>query len=149
MAPLPATALRYVATSGRSYRVTRANPIDQTYNGNSNDDGLFDATYYFTVPLSNRSGTVVVSPFRTIGIEYEGSVGISKAQLNVGGPTSIAVTFPKNLIVQSRVRTSAPTIASRNGTTFAKVSNFFTTIFVALVVCIIIVRRRRKKKATS
>jgi len=152
MTPLPATALRYVATSGRSYAVTRANPINQTYNGNTNDDGLFDATYYFTVPLSNRSGAIVISPFRTIGVEYEGSVGVSTGQLNVGGPTSIALTFPKNLTVVSNTRTSTPPIApsaTGNACTFAGMWNLFTTVFAALMVGIFIVRRRRKKKATT
>lgn len=147
MTPLPATALRYVTTLGRSYSVTRASPINQTYNGNTNDDGLFDATFYFTVPLSNRSGTIVISPSRTIGVEYEGSVGVSTSKLNVGGPTSIALTFPKNLTVVSSTRPSTPVSASGNGTTFASMSNFFTTFFAALLVGIVILRKRRKKKA--
>ncbi|HVB52536.1 MAG TPA: hypothetical protein VND89_12465 [Acidimicrobiales bacterium] len=149
MAPLPATALHYVTNSGRSYSVTRANPINQTYNGNPNDDGLFDATFYFTVPLSNRSGTIVVSPFRTIGVEYEGSVGVSTAQLNVGGPTSIALKFPKNLTVVSSARVSTAPSAPRNGTTVENMSNYFSTIIAALVVGIVIVRNRRKKKARA
>lgn len=149
MTPLPATALHYVTTSGRNYSVTRANPINQTYNGNTNDDGLFDATFYFTVPLSNRSGTIILSSFRTIGVEYEGSVGVSTSQLNVGGPTSIALKFPKNLTVVSNTRTSTPASASGNGTTFAGMSNFFTTMFAALLVGIVMLRKRRKKKATA
>ena len=133
LTPLPATALRYVTTSGRNYTVTRANPINQTYNGNTNDDSFFDATFCFTVPLSNRSGTIVISPFRMIGVEYEGSVRVSTSQLNVGGPNSIALKFSRNLTVVSNTRTSTPTSASGNGTTFASMSNFFTTIFAALL----------------
>jgi hypothetical protein len=154
MTPLPAAALRYVATSGRSYAVTRVNPINQTYNGNADDDGLFDATYYFTVPLLNRSGTIVISPFRTTGVEYESFVGVSTTQLNIGGPTSFALTFPRNLTEvsgtrTSNTRTSNPASASGNGTTFASMLNFLSTVFVMLLVGILIVRRRRKKKATA
>jgi len=149
MAPLPATALRYVTASGHSYSVTRANPINQTYNGNTNDDGLFDATYYFTVPLSNRSGTLVISPFRTVGVEYEGFVGISTSQLIVGGPTSIALKFPESLTVVSNTRAKAPIRASDNGTTFARTWNFFATLFAVLLAGVIIVRNRRKKKAAD
>jgi len=151
MAPLPASALRYVTPSGHNYSVTRSNPINQTYNGNTNDDGLFDATYFFTVPLSNRSGTIVLSPFRTIGVEYEGSVGVSTSQLSVGGPTSIALTFPKDLTVVSNTRGSTPpsVSGSGNGTTFAGMLNFITTIFATLLVGIVIVRKRRRKNANS
>ena len=57
MTPIPGSAWRYVASSGIKYVATRVNPVDQTFNSNATtDDGMVDATYYFTVPLSTRAG---------------------------------------------------------------------------------------------
>ena len=59
MTPVSGSAWRFVASSGITYAATRVNPVDQTNNLNgSSDDGMVDATYYFTVPLSTRVGTV-------------------------------------------------------------------------------------------
>ena len=104
MTPLPAEAFRYATPSGRTYVATRINPVDQANNPNADtSDGLVSATYYFTVPITSRRGTVVISQSRTVGTQYEGFTGIATGQLNVGGPTRIIISFPKDLTV------SAPT----------------------------------------
>jgi len=111
MTPLPATTFSYVTMSGHTYEATRIDPVDQANNPNgTSDDGLVDATYYFTVPITNRHGTVVISPSRTVGTQYEGFTGIATGQLNVGGPTRIAISFPKDLTVSTPTsqRSAAP-----------------------------------------
>jgi hypothetical protein len=154
MTPLPATALRYVAASGRSYAVTRVNPVDQTNNPNGGaDDGLVDATYYFTVPLANRQGTIIISPFHTIGSEYKGDWGGSLVQLNVGGPTKIALNFPRHLTATKQSTatspsTSATTVAGGNYTTFASALNLLSTLFAALLVGFVVLVRHRKKRSS-
>jgi len=148
MTPLPATALRYVTASGRSYVSTRANPVSQAYNSNSaTDDGLVDATYYFIVPISNRRGTVVVAPSRTTGDEFVGFVGGSPVLLKVGGPTRIALTFPRNLTVA--VTTTTATMTAGAGTTFASGLNLVATLIAVLLVGFILLVLHRRKNRTS
>jgi hypothetical protein len=141
MTPLPASALSYVTASGQSYPVTRINPVDQTNNPSaSTDDGLLDATYYFTVPITNRTGTIVIAPCRTIGVEYQTYTGGSATQMNVGGPTKIAVVFPKKLTVTLPTPT---TTVPPPGTTFAKGVNWIGTLFAGLLTLFIFARLRR------
>ena len=112
MTPLSASAIRYVAMSGHSYSAMRADPISQANNVGVYGDGLVNAVYYFTVPLTNRRGTVVISPSRTIGMEYQGFVGSDVlVSLDVGGPTRIQLSFPKHLTVI----TSTPPNRKANG----------------------------------
>ncbi len=151
MTPLPATALRYVAASGRSYAVTRINPVDQTYNFSSDtDDGLVDATYYFTVPISNRRGTLIISPTHTIGEQYQGFGGGPLISLVVGGPTKIRLVFPKALTVSV---TAPKRVAPAPGTTFAKGLNFlsngldfFATVLAGLLVVVVLLARRCERR---
>jgi DNA-binding SARP family transcriptional activator len=141
MTPLPASALSYVTASDQSYPVTRINPVDQTNNANAGpDDGLLDATYYFTVPITNRTGTIVIAPCRTIGVEYQTYTGGSATQMNVGGPTKIAVVFPKKLTVTLPTPT---TTVPPPGTTFAKGVNWIGTLFAGLLTLFIFARLRR------
>jgi DNA-binding SARP family transcriptional activator len=150
MTPLPATAFSFVTASGHRYAVTRANPrsVSNDPSGTS-DDGLFDATYYFTVPISTRSGRIVISPCHTIGTEYTGFQGGSPTQLIVGGPTPIAVSFPKDLTV-----TTTPPAARRSATTSsapgATAANFLNDVgdLFVLIFGIYIARwlRRRNRR---
>lgn len=148
MTPIAAAALRYVTATGRSYAVTRIDPINQTYNPNSaEDNGLFDATYYFTVPITNRSGTLVIEPNRTVGVEYVGSVGGANVPLVVGGPTRIALTFPKNLTV---VTTGATGTAKKtpvaSAATFASLFNFVSTLIVVALAAFVHLNLRRWRR---
>jgi hypothetical protein len=144
--PLPATALRYVAASGRSYAVSRVDPIDQTNNDNATtDDGLVDATYYFTVPISNRRGTVVISPCHAMGSEYTGFVGGRPVPLNVGGPTRIALDFPAKL-TETKPATKVKVAVGNSATTFASAMNLLSTLLAALLVGLVVLSRRRKRR---
>ena len=152
MTPLPAAALRYVTASGRSYPVTRVNPVDQTNNPNgAADDGLVDATYYFTIPFANRHGTIIISSFHTAGSEYKGDYGGSLVQLDVGGPTRIALSFPKHLTVTkhltaTRRAAGTPVIVGGDYTTFASAMNLLATLLAALLVGFVVLARRRKRR---
>ena len=143
MTPLSASAIRYVAKSGHSYSVVRADPINQANNVGVYGDGLVNAVYYFTVPLSNRRGTVIISPTRTIGMEYQGFVGSDVlVSLSVSGPTRITLSFPKHLIVTSSTpRNGEPTTYS----TFASGLNLVATILAALLAVLAVLARRRKR----
>ena len=147
MAPLPAAALRYVTATGRSYPAKRINPISQANNPNSSsDNGLFDATYYFSVPVSTRTGTIVVAPSREIGTEYVGFVGGSSAPFDIGGPTRIALHFPAELTVTT---TTTPTIPATAYTTFASALNVAGSLFGLVTVGIVLLALQRRRRHRS
>jgi DNA-binding SARP family transcriptional activator len=142
MTSLPASALRYIAASGRSYAAMRTNPINQASNPNtSNDDGLVDATYYFILPITNRRGTLVISSTRTEGVEYESFVGIASGVLDIGGPTRVPLVFPKKLTVTVPSPTKTPQVPP--GVAFGNVFNLFATVLAGLFVGFVFLRRRR------
>ena len=94
--PIPASAVSYLAASGRRYGSVRTDVVDQTYSMGP-QDGLVDATYYFIVPKSNRRGSIVISPCHSIGTEYEHASGMNTGVVDIGGPTRIPVSFPAQL----------------------------------------------------
>ncbi len=144
MTALPATAFRYVTASGHNYAATRVHPINQTNNPDATtDDGLVDATYFFTVPISNRKGTIIISASRTTGVEYQGFVGNASVPLNVGGPFKIPLSFPKNLSIEAaKPRRTDIT----PGTTFAGALNLVATLLAAALVAFVTLVRRRKRR---
>jgi len=145
---LPATALRYVAASGRSYVATRVNPINQTYNPSSDtDDGMVDATYYFTVPITNRRGTLVILPTSTTGVQYHGFTGSSPVLLRIGGPTRFTLSFPKKLTIATPTpKRVVPVTAPAPGTTSANLLNFFGTVLAILLGVVFYMARRRARR---
>ena len=142
MTPVPGVAWRYVASSGIKYVATRVNPQDQTSNANSSaDDGMVDATYYFTVPLSTRAGTIELLPTRTLGVEYMGFVGGTSVVLTIGGPTKIPVRFPKNLTVTTT--TTVPSDAPARGSSSSTLSVALLVIMLFFIGAFELRRRRR------
>jgi hypothetical protein len=147
MAPVTATADNVVA------------PPDQ--DTSAGDDGLLDATYVFDVPASTTSGTLTIAPTATTGAEYSGFVGGSAVPIQVGGPTSFALTFQSPLtaaVVQPKpswigaplpptgsaaaaVGTGSPGSSSSGGLPVW----LALAILVAVVAVILGVRRRRHK----
>ena len=148
MTPLPASALRYVTAPGRSYVPTRIDPINQANNPfASNDNGLVDATYYFTVPIRNRRGTFEILPSRTFGTQYEGYVAIGTATLDIGGPTRVALQFPKKLTVTTTTpHRHGQATETGNGTMFASMLNFASTLLGVFLVGSFYVARRRSRR---
>jgi len=144
LTPLPASALRYVTASGRSYPVTRVNPINQTNNPNGSvDDGLVDATYFFTVPITNRRGTLIIGPTQTDGVQYQGFTGFAPVPMDVDGPTKIALSFPKKLTVTvPRPKRAAP----QPGAAAANILNFLGTVFVSFIGGLFLLVRRFWKR---
>ena len=142
MIPVPGAAWRYVASSGIKYAATRVNPVDQTSNPNSSaDDGMMDATYYFTVPLSTRAGTIELLSTRTLGVEYMGFVGGTSVVLTIGGPTKIPVRFPKNLTVTTT--TTVPSNAPARGSSSSTLSVVLLVIMLFFIGAFELRRRRR------
>jgi DNA-binding SARP family transcriptional activator len=154
MTPLPATALRYVTASGRSYASTKIDVNTRASFGNADgDDGLLDATYYFTVPISSREGTLVIGPSRTEGVQYTNFDGGSPTALEVGGPIRIALHFPEHLTVTPiGVPTGSETsVAATPGSGFANLLNFVSTVLGVLMLGFVylIVRWRRRRQVSE
>jgi DNA-binding SARP family transcriptional activator len=141
MTPLPATALRYVAASGRSYAVTRMHPVVPGSDPNGGVvDGLIAADYYVVVPISNRRGTFIISSTRTIGEQYESFMGIAEVDLDVGGPTKIPLAFPNNLTAtEPTPAKTSPSPGEALGTVF----NLFATVMAALLLGVVFLKQRR------
>jgi DNA-binding SARP family transcriptional activator len=145
MAPIPATALRYVAASGRSYSVTRLHPVIPGSDPNGGVvDGLVAADYYFVVPITNRRGTLIISPTRTTGEEYENFMGIAQVDLVVGGPTRIALKFPKMLTVTAPAPATAPPTP---GQALGRVFNLVATLLAGMMAGAIYLTRRRANRS--
>jgi DNA-binding SARP family transcriptional activator len=138
MTPLPASAFSYVTSSTKSYPATRINPVEQANNpAASTDDGMVDATYYFTVPSTNRTGTVIIAPTRTMGTPYVSFTGSSPVELTIEGPTKIPVHLPSQLTV-----VSAPTSP---GSTSSKshLIPIALLVIIGLGAAVYLTRRRR------
>ena len=138
LTPLPASALSYATSPTKSYPATRINPIDQANNpAASTDDSMVDATYFFTVPSTNRMGTVIIAPTQTMGTPYQGFTGGSPVELTIGGPTKIPVHLPSQLTV-----VSAPTSL---GSTSSKshLIPIALLVIIGLGAAVYLTRRRR------
>ena len=96
MQPFPGSAVTFTPKGGVPVSAVMTNPVDQTNNVNAtSDDGLVDATYSLLVPDTTTTGTLTFHPFVTNGVEYTGFGGSpGTTPLRVGGPTSLALTFP-------------------------------------------------------
>jgi DNA-binding SARP family transcriptional activator len=153
MAPFPATALRYVTASGRSYVSTRVSVDTQASFANADgNDGLVDATYYFTIPIAHRNGTLEILPSRTSGMRYENFQGVETTTLVTGGPTRIPLHLPMPVAVAAKASTTkAPRSDSVPFTTFASMLNFVSTILGLLLVAAayLWIRRARRRHFRS
>jgi len=78
--PVAATAINVIAPSQQV-----------TANGNG---GLLDAIYVFTVPASTAAGTLSIGPAVTTGIEDVHFTGGTAVPVQVGGPVTLALSFP-------------------------------------------------------
>lgn len=132
--PLAGTALQFDSASGHHYVATRINPVNWNnfmFN-TANPDGLVDATYYFVVPISTRRGTLVILPSHTIGYENVNLLDGNLLALDVGGPTKIPLSFPRNLTIAGA--RAKHTVASPSSNHSVSSLNFAgAIIFVALV----------------
>ena len=151
MTPLPATALRYVTASGRSYVSTRIDVNTQASFANADgDDGLVDATYYFTIPVTDLTGTLEILPSRTSGMRYENFNGVGTTTLVTGGPVRVALHLPKPVAaVTKETPVKTPdTATNAPDTTFASMLNFVSTILGLLLLggVYLLIRRSRRHR---
>ena len=64
-------------------------------NAASDDDGLFDAVYFFTVPATTTGGTLTVNTGQQVGDEYTGFTGTGNSTIvNLTASATATLSFP-------------------------------------------------------
>ena len=64
-------------------------------NAAGDDDGLFDAVYFFTVPATTTGGTLTVNTGQQVGDEYTGFTGTGNSTIiNVTASATVSLSFP-------------------------------------------------------
>ena len=140
--PISASAVSYLAASGRRYGSVRINPVNQIYSMGP-QDGLVDATYYFTVPISNRRGAIMISPCSSIGTEYQNASGMNTGVVDIGGPTRIPVSFPARL-TPSVTKSRTPVRASFEKAAGSSFYVMLTLLFGGVIVYTSVKSRTRR-----
>jgi DNA-binding SARP family transcriptional activator len=108
-------------------------------------DGLVAADYYFVVPITNRRGILIISSTRTTGVEYRSFEGSAPLELNIGGPTSIPLNFPKRLSVTIPVLKKSSTTTPETASSI--VLNIFALMLAALIAGVVLLARRREHRS--
>ena len=146
MTPLAASAITFTSRAGHVFDSFRSDAVNQTSNPNSaSQDGLVDATYSFVVPISTHSGLLTIHATSTRGVEYKGFVGGSPTQLDIGGPTSIPISFTKLKRITTSKLASNTLTASTSYDTFSELF----TILAWLTVAAAYLRLRRRSNAVK
>ena len=89
---LAADRLTFTPTGGTPVGGSASVPAPVASGRGINDDGLLDATYYFTVPATTTTGTFAVTPGPVTGTESDQFVGA--VPLTVTRSVPIALEFP-------------------------------------------------------
>ncbi len=99
--PLPAAMLTFTPSGGSAITAMTAPRTSSTGNGND-DDGLFDALYWFSVPATTTTGTLSVAAGTVTGTQYSGFEGIDQNEpLSITAPCT-TVTFPAEDVVATQ-----------------------------------------------
>ena len=73
--PLPGNRLTFTPTGGAAVTGTSSTSTFSSTNAASDDDGIFDAVYWFSVPATTTGGTLTVTAGPATGTEYTGFTG--------------------------------------------------------------------------
>ena len=93
--PLPGNRLTFTPTGGTAVTGTSSTTAFSSTGAASDDDGLFDSVYWFTVPASTTGGTLTVTAGPATGTEYTGFTGSGNAvPINVTAPSTVSLSFP-------------------------------------------------------
>ena len=93
--PLSGNRLTFAPTGGSPVTGTSSTTAFSSTSAASDDDGIFDALYWFTVPASTTGGTLTVTAGPATGIEYTGFTGTGNAvPIDVTAPAIVSLTFP-------------------------------------------------------
>jgi hypothetical protein len=134
----------------------RVDPSEQ-YAG-SLDDGLLDATYAFIVPASTTSGTVSIAASTITGVEYDGFSEGQPVPLQIGGPTTLSLSFPSPLEPSQPqptprwVTAPLPVTSPGRGTTTSTSTGFLAWLLIVILLVLVavgsLIYRVRRRGAT-
>jgi hypothetical protein len=156
--PLPANRLTFTPTGGSPVTASSAPQVSTTGNP-ADDDGLFDALYWFTVPATTTGGTIAIGSGELTGIEYTGSVGGSAVPLELTGAASVSLALPTTVAKTSTQSTppwmgaplpstdvaspSSPAVSGRGGFPLWLAGVLVALFALSLVLVQRLIRRQR------
>lgn len=93
--PMAGTELTFTPNGGSAVDGLSNSSAFVSTNAASDDDGLFDDVYFFTVPATTTGGTLTVNTGQEVGDEYTGFTGTgSSTTINLTASASVPLTFP-------------------------------------------------------
>jgi hypothetical protein len=92
--PLPGNRLTFTPTGGAAVTGTSSTSAFSSTNAANDDDGIFDALYWFSVPANLTGGTLSMSAGAVTGTEFTGFTGANPVPIDVTAPATVPLTFP-------------------------------------------------------
>ena len=93
--PMAGTELTFTTNGGSAVDGLSNTSAFVSTNAASDDDGLFDAVYFFTVPATTTGGTLTVNTGQQVGDEYTGFTGTGNSTpVNLTASATVTLSFP-------------------------------------------------------
>jgi hypothetical protein len=93
--PMAGTELTFTPSGGSPVDGLSNSSVFSSTNAASDDDGLFDAVYFFTVPATTTGGTLTVNTGQQVGSEYTGFTGTGNSTIvNLTASATATLSFP-------------------------------------------------------
>jgi hypothetical protein len=93
--PMAGTELTFTPSGGSPVDGLSNSSVFSSANAASDDDGLFDAVYFFSVPATTTGGTLTVNTGQQVGDEYTGFTGTGNSTIvNLTASATATLSFP-------------------------------------------------------
>jgi hypothetical protein len=162
--PLPGSRLIFTPTGGAGETATADTADFSSTNAASDDDGLFDAIYTFTVPATTTGGSLAITPGPAEGTEYTGFTGSgTSTSIDITQPASVLLSYPAVPARQPAQRTppwvgaplpatglaAIPPPASGTGSSGGFPIWLAVLVLVLVALGIVLIQRRRRAPTTA
>jgi hypothetical protein len=98
--------LSFTPTNGNAVSATSSTTAFSSTSAAADDDGIFDALYWFSVPATTTGGTLSVQAGQVTGMEFTGFVGSGNAvPIDVSAPVNVSLSFPAGPSAEPSQRT--------------------------------------------
>ena len=93
--PMAGTELTFTPSGGSPVDGLSNSSVFSSTNAANDDDGLFDAVYFFTVPATTTGGTLTVNTGQQVGDEFTGFTGTGNSTIvNLTASATATISFP-------------------------------------------------------
>jgi hypothetical protein len=92
--PLLGSQLTFTAAGGEAVAANRSTADFSSFTAANDDDGIFDAVYWFTFPANLTDATITISPGTVTGTEFTGFTGANPVLINMTAGATVSLTFP-------------------------------------------------------